>query len=277
MSQNDTTEQPVPTKFRFLTTLLMLLSAFACMSPATQAAPASLRTERYIVPLVKDFAIQRADLELRHNDYNLFQLVQSNGLSSWGEPIPSVTTVAVHGELILGETTDSFFVFDTAVSEPTPQFYKTRESWQARLIALGIPKSISLSTPDTLAAGLPNRTLRPWEYRVMHGWLGQSDDDWEGITIISGWFVAFVVGWYLKKRRSILLISILIGSFTNIFGRIIIGGEGPAAGVGFFLEPVVCCVTMAFGRGIRTAFGPRRPPLKTSPVGSALADGISPP
>ena len=265
-----------PTNFRVLATLLMLLIAFLWMSPTTQAAPASSRTERYIVPLIKDFAVERADLELRHNDYNLFQLVQSNGLSSWGEPIPSVTTVAVHGELILGETTDSFFILDTAVPEPTPQFYKTRESWQARFIALGIPKDISLTTPDTLAAVLPNRTLRPYEYRVMHGWFGQSDDDWEGITIISGWFVAFVVGWFLKRSRSILLMSILIGSFTNVLGRIIIGGD-LAAGVGLFLEPVVCSVMMAFGRGIRAAFKPRRPPLKPPPVGSASADGISPP
>ena len=264
-----------PTKFRVLATLLLLLIQFTWTVPTTQAEPASLRTERYIIPLVKNFGIERIGVENQVDDHNRFKLVEFHSRLTWIGHIPSVTKVAVHGEVIVGETTDSLFIFDTANPEPVPELYKTRQSWQSELMARSIPKDISLNTPDMLPDVLPNRALKPWEYRVMDGWLGQSDVEWGGFTIITGWFVAFVAGWYLNRNRSILLISIAIGSFTNGIGRIILE-QGSSAGVGLFFEPVVCCVMMAFGRGIRAAFGPRRPPLNTPPVGSASADGISP-
>jgi hypothetical protein len=90
----------------------------------------------------------------------------------------------------------------------------------------------------------------------MRGVLGQSDADLGGLLIICGWLASFVVGFRQKRRRSLLAAGALIGLVTNIVGRIILCGEGPAGGVGLVLEPLICWGLAAFGRVIGMAFWP---------------------
>ena len=231
------------------TILSLLLSGTNSLSDTAQAAPSGLGTERYVVPLIGNFSIGRTDLETLHNDHNLYTL-----LGPLNHQIESVRKVAVSGSFIVGETTDGYFLFNSTDENPIPQTFSTLKALQSALIANGLTKDISLNDPDVLAAALSNRTIRPWEYRMMNGRFGLSDDDWGGAIVLLGWPFAFGVGWRVKRRGLLLAIAIVIGSATNFVGRIILAGGGPAAGVGLVFEPLVCFVAAILGRGMRKAF-----------------------
>lgn len=218
---------------------------------AAQAAPSSTRTSAYIVPLVRDFVIYRRNLEFHHADRGLFELSQKNGLSSFHTLVPSIKSIAVNGSLIVGQTDDGFFLLNANAPDPRPDIFKTRGAWQAALATRGLSEEVSLTNPDILAAALPNSILRPWEYRMMAGRLfGLTDEDSGGVLGVSGWFLSLVIGLRWKRSGSMLPISILIGTMTNVVGQMVLGGGGGAAFVGIVGEPLICWAFAGIGLGI---------------------------
>jgi hypothetical protein len=126
-------------KRSFLLVALMLVALACAPAQPSQARPASERTDRYILPLIGNYAIARRDLETSRNDSDLFTLVELTPNPSgiphrWGNIVDSVKSVAVQKPLIIGEVNDGFFIFDTSAQNPQPASYKTLEALRSDLL-----------------------------------------------------------------------------------------------------------------------------------------------
>jgi hypothetical protein len=176
----------------------------------TPEVRADLGSETYTAPLVGKFAICRVDLNLPNAALGSYQLVEVTGTNSCVFVITCVEKVAVSNSVIVGKSDKGYFILDTAAANPVPQQFQSLESWQTALVAIGIPKNVAVVAPDVIAAGLPNRSIRPWAYRLMGGTFGLSDEGWAGVVVLAGLALAFVAG-LRQSRGSLLLVSVGIG------------------------------------------------------------------
>lgn len=236
-------------RFGFNMLLVLLLAGLAFGQETT---PADLAIDGYRLPLVGHYAILReAESFVRTYSRHRYELVESTGESSSSGILPGIQEVAVAGTFIIGKTDKAYFLLNAQVPYSKPQIFSSPEEWQAALAAVGIPADIQLRNPDTMAARLPDRILRPWKYRMMKGLLGYPDDIWSFIVQLVGFAIAFLVGLLRRSLRSPFRAAIVLGILVNILAQILIAGGGPGAFVGFFLFPVLCYLAILIGKMVR--------------------------
>jgi hypothetical protein len=222
------------------------LTAFVASSFA--ATPGD---EAYCLPLIGPYAIHHED----QREGGSTELVEvpppGPGLAfSWHTILPDVKQVAVEGNIIVGRTSSQFFVFDTH-RRVKPELLDSPEVWQSALARAGVPGGIRLSNPDALAAGVSERVLRPWNFRMMRGWLGYSDDQWSFIVQLAGLIVAVCIGFFGRPGRFPLVALVMLGIVIDFGAQFVILGGGPGACVGLVGYPIWACIGGLFGKGLR--------------------------
>jgi hypothetical protein len=234
----------------------ILLLVLVVVLPTTAIA-ADLSTGAYRLPLVEPYAIYRPDETLgASEDRGTYQLVRyeprtQGGGYSLSTLVRRVELVAVHERVMFGKSKDGFFILDAREPDPEPTTFSAREPWQVALRERGVADPDVLKTPDALASGLPDEVLRPWDYRVMGGRFGISDDVWSLIVQLLGFVIAFVVGLACAPRKSPMVAAVVLGLIVNVVAQILIAGGGPGAFVGFVALPLICMLAAALGKGIR--------------------------
>lgn len=236
--------------------VLVLLFAGLAFGQATM--PAELFQEGYRLPLAGNYAILRkGESFVRAFGYQRYDLVEIIGEASSSGVLPGIQEVAVAGTFIVGKTDKTYFLLNAQAPYPKPRIFNSPEEWQTALAATGIPADIQLRDPDAMAAGLPNRILRPWDYSMMRGLLGYSDDVWSFIVQVGGLAIAFLLGLLRRSLRLPFRAAAVLGVLVNILAQIFIGGGGPGAFGGFFVLPIAYYLAMLIGKTIRwiAAFG----------------------
>jgi hypothetical protein len=165
-----------------------------------------------------------------------------------------VEEVAVAGTLITGKARGQFFLLDTAQVNPKPDFFSTNAGWTNALKTSGASPPTQLATPDSIAAKLSTNTLRPWQFRIMGGRLGLSDEGWSLAVQVCGLLLAFIFGLLFSRRSARLPAAIALGILINIVAQIFLAGGGPGAFVGFLFLPFVFALMAAFGTLVRRGF-----------------------
>lgn len=235
----------------------LVASLFACSSIA---AAQGFVDERYQLPLVGSYGVYRegGGYERDAGRHRLVRMEHfSSGTVAYGDVVTKLSQVAVAGRFIVGQSDGGWFLLDTAAERPEPVTFASEEAWRSALAAAGVPHGIQLATPDSLAAAVLDTTLRPWNYRVMRGLLGQSDSMWSLIIQIIGILLSLVIGFYLQSRSAVMPIA-LLGWSVDVVAQMIIAGEGPGAFVGLFAFPIMYWIAIMFGRSARELVRPRR-------------------
>jgi hypothetical protein len=215
----------------------------ACFLPSVARADID-----FSLPLSGDYAViqdaSRATCFLAIVDHN-------NSSFGYHEVVPGIEEIAVAGTLITGKANGRLFLLDARTTQPTPQFFATAEQWSAALKAAGVPKAPQLMTPQARAANLPDKTLRPWNYRMMGGKLGLSDDEWSAAIQGIGLVLAFLLGILLGQRSGLMGLAIFLGIVINVVAQVFVAGGGPGAAAGFFVLPLIFMLLAAGGRLLR--------------------------
>jgi len=239
--------------------LLILLWAWCFHGP--NIAHADLDDDHYRVPLIGNYAVYRNNES--SGEWGKYQLVEINpplqeGSFGFAVIVPKVEKIAVVQNMVVGQAGQGLFLFDTSKSDPTPEFFGTSDKWRAALVAAGISVNVQLRSPDTLAVHVPDKTLHPWDYRAMHGWLGFSDGVWSLIVQACGLVAAFIIGLRVQRKSSLIAGALALGILVDVIGQMFMAGEGPAAFVGFFMFPVLFYFVALIGKGVRRVARGRR-------------------
>jgi hypothetical protein len=212
--------------------------------------------EPYVAPLVGPFALSRS-YRRPDADGSHISVVRKLAPDSNGHEIivEHIEEVAVYGANIVGRCRAGYFVLNTLSDpegRPTPAYFATAAEWRNTLAVANVPQDVKLQSPDAIAAGLPDRTIHPWDYRTMGGMLGWSDGWWSFVAQLFGYFLVFLIG-LCRKGGSLVMPSIVVGwFFVDGIAYTLIGGGGPGMLFGLFLFPIVCGVAGLLGRGVRT-------------------------
>jgi hypothetical protein len=236
------------------TTAVSLLVMITALAGAARAAQPDLGEENYQLPLVGRYGVCRGDARSTPSgDSGMYQLAEDSSPAdraywSWSTVIPKLEQVAVSGPVIVGKAGHGYFVFDTRQPDPTPRFFDSPESWRPTLRAMGLPGDLQLANPDALAATRPGMVLRPWNYRIVHGLLGYSDEEWSAIVQLVGLAIAFLIGlgW---PRGSPAAAAAVLGVVVNIVAHLFIAGGGPGVVLGLLFLPFLYCAAAILGRG----------------------------
>ena len=237
---------------RAISLLLVVCEARACVA-------ADLGTGPYQVPLLGNYAIYRSNPDYPNASFGRYQLVLVNSLTSRTELATNVEWYAVSGKWIVGETTKGYFIFDAASANATPELFGTREQWRTALRSAGIPERIELSSPDTVAATLPDQVLHPFDYQRMRGWLGLPDLGWAALLQLLGLIVTFACGFFSTSQRSMTAWAVVSAVLVNFVGQfIILTPDGPGLLCWFFITPVVYAYSGYLGKWLGSARMRRR-------------------
>lgn len=126
--------------------------------------------------------------ETEKADPNGWSLPDANGLAPWSP------RVLGRGSRV--ETVNlTWFLFDMRIKQQDAmnslRFFKDKSEWEVALRKEGIVAA-ELARPDDVAKTRPAIEVRPWDYRIMRGLLGLSDDDW-GVVFLPALAVACVL------------------------------------------------------------------------------------
>ena len=145
--------------------MLILIFAIHCYfntAVRAQSEAEDQAEDSYTIPLLGKFVLSKGfGFTPAQREARFTIKEQINQGYSRFEPILSVHSIAIKNALIVGQSKDSFFVLDTADTNPIATLYPTRESWEAALAVKGIPAPIELKAPNTFAIGIPDMTLHP--------------------------------------------------------------------------------------------------------------------
>jgi hypothetical protein len=230
----------------------LLLASICIFLISTIVADAQVAPDdNYQLPLIDPYILSH------RNDQ--FQILWCDVGHNYGGSIvvDHVEQLAVSGKNIVGIAKAGNFIFNTQHEGEAPQVFSTYQKWQDGLAAAGIPVNIQLNTPDSLATNVPDRILRPWNYRVMKGRFGQSDDTWSLIVQLLGFALTFLLG-CLNPKKFLRGDAVLIGLAVNIIGQDIIAGGGAGEFVGYIGLPLMCCIAGYFGSQARKIINPAR-------------------
>ena len=210
----------------------------------------------YVLKVIHPFAISAAEYREGGVRGNLVRL--SPGYDDGtGQVIIPVRRYALWEDHIVGRAESGFFILNTvqARTESTVReslkITDNEEEWRRLLQSHGVPATISLLDPDSVAGERKNRDLRPWQYDRMHGLLGLRDGDWAACIAFLGVVVSFGVGMVGRPRPCRWMLAGGIGLSSVIVGPLVIGGGGAAAGVALFIWPATCVAAMAGGSRCR--------------------------
>lgn len=217
----------------------------------TATARAEGDYDRYQVPLLPGFVVY-----VGHDGQG--KVGDLSPGPNWGMGIHAdqVKRVAVAGKLIVGDSGKGFFIYDTTSPASDAHYYATDVEWKAALADHRVNVIPPLSEPKALMAGVPDRALRPWNYRTMRGALGWTDDDWAAIVVFAGLGLSFIIGLRSTERGSPGVAAFLLALLLVFVGPICIAGGGPPAGAGLIMWPIVYPLVARMGRAFRRK--PRR-------------------
>ncbi|MDP9175743.1 MAG: hypothetical protein M3O30_18030 [Planctomycetota bacterium] len=210
----------------------------------------------YILPLTKGYIIQRFCGEGPAGPRNLgrFQIIHTNFSESWirkdwgpitpfrannenavsTEYLSYVEEFALFGDrFIIGKRLMGYFILDTGESKL--DLFVSPDQYHKALNEAQIP-DLPLQNPGNLASKLPSRTIRPWAYHIMNGYLGLSDPGWYNITQDIGWLLAIIGGlaipaiwagkaWW-NQPIAVLCFAVLLGFLIGGEMDSLLGDEG---------------------------------------------------
>lgn len=215
-----------------------------------QAARAA-HEEDYRCPLTGPYFVRRGEAPVSKYTYDWgYQLIKPFGEGGFEYTLVKVKKVAVSGGAIVGTTETGFFILDTTTPYPESQIFSEVQGWQNAMKAAGIRPDIQLNEPDILAAKVPDRLLRPLDYRAMKGLLGLSDGAWSAILLLITAAIIFLRGAVGGPGTTLLPLAILLGAILTV-GLIALGIIDLAAFMGFFIYPVWYWIIGKLGRFFR--------------------------
>jgi hypothetical protein len=240
---------------------LMLLFLLCCASSSVRG---EANDDRYFLPLLGKYGIYRADPGFDPDDRGTHQLVErisqrQAGFSS-NTIVKQVKQFAVHQKWIVGTTEAGFFIFDAdpANDWAEAETFNTIEDWHRAMERAGIPPNLTMLDPDQEAAKVSDQTLRPWNYRMVGGALGWSDDFWSLVVQTAGFAISVLIGLLAPRELRLLVPAVAMGLAIDVIGMIVIAGGGPGACVGLVAFPLYCWLAMGIGRLFRRGIGAAR-------------------
>lgn len=190
---------------------------------AVQNSREQLLETGYKIPLPGGYVLVRGSTD-SPDPYSSPCLVDATGAIV----LEHVSKIATAGVRLVGISGGSYFLCDTSAPSVPPTLFTTEAKWKTAIESLaGSP--VTLSDPDTIAASLPDRIVRPFRFRVMGAGLGLDDEQWaliiDGIGALAMLFVGFV-GAPLRTR---LTCSVVLGVGIGLFAGLIVGDGGTEA------------------------------------------------
>jgi hypothetical protein len=138
----------------------LLASAAPASSPTSTLSeigkpkPAVAREDRYMLPVLGPYEIQKTESQLVHEPWGERALIAGHrhpGQGCGGGLIVGhVEGYAVAGQWIVGRTSHGYFMFDTRCADPNARVFSSRQEWQTALAAASIAADISIVDPEQL-------------------------------------------------------------------------------------------------------------------------------
>lgn len=156
-----------------------------------------------------------------------------------GQVITYVDRFAMRGDVIFGQGKEfgldgeGFFVVQLpsdheSLQEPNVWHLQDERSWKERLAEFGIAGDVPLADPREIAAKKPYREVAPWDFELMHGFLGQTDGDLAAQIQLATMGVALLVGLIFGRRLQLGIICTVLcaaaGFYVNLFVDIMLMG-----------------------------------------------------
>jgi hypothetical protein len=247
--------------------ILQLFLVAALPAVARALPPRPVDPPVYAAPLIGQYAIERRANWQTDGDGPL-TLINAAINPDGDSPlriVQDVRQIAVAGRYIVGSSGSGYFIFDTGQLRDA-QLFDSADDWKAALAADGLG-DVHMQNPDAIAASMPDRLVRPWEYTQMNGLLGLSDDGWEGLVTYSALGAVFLIALSgrLNSYRWVMIVVIILGTigFTVDFMDAYLADHAPIApSVEGISEVLLFGIATLFGAAVRRAVKrPRSPQI----------------